>query len=405
MSSPPEDSDEWKAQNKGPTIIVVCWIVTAISTCFVLGRVYVRGKIMRKFHSDDWFIILGLFCGYISTALSTIAVSYGNGKHMKLLSTEQKQGAILWTTAAFCPGIMSFGLPKLAVISLLTRLMNPGRYHKWFLWWMGIWCQLTLFVTAGLLLGRCTPARSLWDFSVTGQCFSKQILVAYCIYAGVFSAFVDVYLAVYPAIVLFGLQMSTKKKVALSCALGIGSVSGVVAVYKTTRIPSLASDDFSYDTSDLVIWTVVEGSTIIIASSIPVMQPLLEIILRRNPFSSGKGSKQTPQYYEHYGSQSKSKSRGGGIELGQRKPKSKPKDDLGLTIIESDDSQENILSPTTGSNNQTSTSSGVPTLTNNSDSSQHAADGKIVRTDCVSISYEERGHTQETSASSRWRAI
>lgn len=163
---------------------------------------------------------------------------------MKLLSTEQKQGAILWTTAAFCPGIMSFGLPKLAVISLLTRLMNPGRYHKWFLWWMGIWCQLTLFVTAGLLLGRCTPARSLWDFSVTGKCFSKQILVAYCIYAGgmttlfatqlsapltqfsptAFSAFVDVYLAVYPAIVLFGLQMSTKKKVALSCALGIGSV-------------------------------------------------------------------------------------------------------------------------------------------------------------------------------------
>ncbi|KAE9577985.1 hypothetical protein CGCF415_v009686 [Colletotrichum fructicola] len=384
MSSPPEDSDEWKAQDKGPTIIVVCWIVTAISTCFVLGRVCVRGKIMRKFHSDDWFIILGLFCGYISTALSTIAVSYGNGKHMKLLSTEQKQGAILWTTAAFCPGIMSFGLPKLAVISLLTRLMNPG---------------------AGLLLGRCTPARSLWDFSVTGQCFSKQILVAYCIYAGAFSAFVDVYLAVYPAIVLFGLQMSTKKKVALSCALGIGSVSGVVAVYKTTRIPSLASDDFSYDTSDLVIWTVVEGSTIIIASSIPVMQPLLELILRRNPFSSGKGSKQTLQYYEHYGSQSKSKSRGGGIELGQRKPKSKPKDDLGLTIIESDDSQENILSPTTGSNNQTSTSSGAPTLTNNSDSSRHAADGKIVRTDCVSISYEERGHTQETSASSRWRAI
>ncbi|KAK2730268.1 integral membrane protein [Colletotrichum kahawae] len=329
MSSPPEGSDEWKAQDKGPTIIVVCWIVTAISTCFVLGRVYVRGKIMRKFHSDDWFIILGLFCGYISTALSTIAVSYGNGKHMKLLSTEQQQGAILWTTAAFCPGIMSFGLPKLAVISLLTRLMNPGRYHKWFLWWMGIWCQLTLFVTAGLLLGRCTPASS-----------------------------------------------------------------GVVAVYKTT-----------HDTSDLVIWAVVEGSTIIIASSIPVMQPLLELILRRNPFSSGKGSKQTPQYYEHYGSQSKSKSRSGGIELGQRKPKSKPKDDLGLTIIESDDSQENILSPTTGSNNQTSTSSGVPTLTASSDFGQHAADGKIIRTDCVSISYEERGHTQETSASSRWRAI
>ncbi|KAF9871286.1 hypothetical protein CkaCkLH20_11207 [Colletotrichum karsti] len=380
MSSPAVGSDAWKAQDKGPTIVVVCWIVTAVSTLFVLGRVYVRGRIMRKFHSDDWFIILGQICGYISTALSTVAVSYGNGRHMTLLSTEQQQGAILWTTAAFCPGIMSFGLPKMAVVSLLTRLMNPGKYHKWFLWWMAIWCQLTLFVTAGLLLGRCMPARSLWDFSVPGTCFDVSILVNFCIYAGAFSAFVDVYLAVYPAIVLFSLQMSTKKKIALSCALGIGSVSGVVAIYKTTRIPSLGSKDFSYDTSDLVVWTVIEGSTIIIASSIPVMQPLLELILRRNPFSSGKGTKPTPQYYENYGSQSKSKSRGGTIELGQRKPKSKPKDDLGFTIIDDGDSQENIFKP--AADHQTSAASGSPTPTSNhSDSSHRAPDGKIVRTD------------------------
>ncbi|KAK1505117.1 integral membrane protein [Colletotrichum abscissum] len=426
-ASPAEGSDEWKAQDKGPIIVIVCWIVTAISTCFVFGRVYVRGKIMKKFQSDDWFIILGLFCGYISTALSTIAVTYGNGRHMSLLSTEQQQGAILWTTAAFCPGIMSFGLPKLAVVSLLVRLMNPDRYHKWFLWWLGIWCQLTLFVTAGLLLGRCMPARSLWDFSVKGTCFDVNILVAYCIYAGSFSAFVDVYLAVYPAIVLFRLQMATKKKIALSCALGIGSISGIVAIYKTTRIPSLASKDFSCgaphfllnklidltdlfridDTSDLVIWTVVEGSTIIIASSIPVMQPLLELILRRNPFSSAKGSKQTPQYYEDYGSQSKSKSRGGGggIELGQRKPKIKPKDELGLTIVEGD-SQENILTPATDSNQGISASLNAPTLTSRqSDSSQRPSDGKIIRTDFVSVTYEEQGPVRDVSASSRWRAV
>ncbi|KAK1673887.1 integral membrane protein [Colletotrichum godetiae] len=393
-----------KAHDKGPTIVIVCWIVTAISTCFVVGRVYVRGKIIEKFQSDDCLTHgCSQFCGYISTALSTIAVTYGNGRHMSLLSTEQQQGAILWTTAAFCPGIMSFGLPKLAVVSLLVRLMNPDRYHKWFLWWLGIWCQLTLFVTAGLLLGRCMPARSLWDFSVEGTCFDVSILVAYCIYAGSFSAFVDVYLAVYPAVVLFRLQMATKKKIALSCALGIGSISGIVAIYKTTRIPSLGSKNFSYDTSDLVIWT---GSTIIIASSIPVMQTLLELILRRNPFSSASGSKQTPHYYEDYGSQSKSKSRGGvGIELGQRKTKAKPKYDLGLTIVEGD-GQENILTPTTDSNHGISASSCAPTLTSRqSDSSQHPADGKIIRTDFVSVTYEEQGPARNTSASSRWRAV
>jgi hypothetical protein len=59
------------------------------------------------------------------------------------------------------------------------------------------------------------------------------------------SAFMDLYLAVYPAVILARLQMNMKKKVALGVALGIGSISCVVAAYKCTQLPGLASDDFS----------------------------------------------------------------------------------------------------------------------------------------------------------------
>lgn len=190
--------------------------------------------------------------------MSTVAVvSYGNGRHIAVLTTEQQQGVILWTTMAFCPGIMSFSLPKLAVVSLLTRILNPGRVHKWVLWTMVIWSQMSFIAAIGILLGRCQPPRSMWDFSVKGTCFDINKLVSYGIYAtgeptsprphggiradhcGVFSAFVDIYLAVYPATVLFQLQLSLKgklapvvslgisslwKKIALAVALGIGSV-------------------------------------------------------------------------------------------------------------------------------------------------------------------------------------
>lgn len=53
------------------------------------------------------------------------------------------------------------------------------------------------------------------------------------------------YLAIYPATVLLRLQMRIQKKIALAVALGIGSISSIIAVYKTTRLPSLASSDFS----------------------------------------------------------------------------------------------------------------------------------------------------------------
>lgn len=38
------------------------------------------------------------------------------------------------------------------------------------------------------------------------------------------SAFTDLYLAIYPAVVLFSLQIPLRKKVALTGALGIGSM-------------------------------------------------------------------------------------------------------------------------------------------------------------------------------------
>ncbi len=49
-------------------------------------------------------------------------------------------------------------------------------------------------------------------------------VVVHLVYSLGFSAAVDFYLAVYPAIVLFHLQMSMRKKFCLSIALGFGSM-------------------------------------------------------------------------------------------------------------------------------------------------------------------------------------
>lgn len=76
------------------------------------------------------------------------------------------------------------------------------------------------------------------------------------------SAFMDLYLAVYPAWVLAKLQMNIKKKIALGFALGIGLVASIVAAYKCTRLPGLASDDFSCEYQSIVIETPEDILTI-----------------------------------------------------------------------------------------------------------------------------------------------
>jgi len=101
-----------------------------------------------------------------------------------MLSLEQKSGAILWTMVGFLPGVISFGLPKFAVVALLTHLLNASRRHTIFLWSMTTLCMFSLLGCIVILFAQCTPSRSQWDFSVKGQCWNPWILVHYSMYAG-----------------------------------------------------------------------------------------------------------------------------------------------------------------------------------------------------------------------------
>lgn len=101
-----------------------------------------------------------------------------------MLTLEQKSGAILWTIAGFAPGVMSFGLPKIAVVALLTRIMNPSRWHALFLWCLSIFCLVNLLGCVIILFAQCQPSHSQWDFSVEKTCWDKWILVYFAIYSG-----------------------------------------------------------------------------------------------------------------------------------------------------------------------------------------------------------------------------
>ncbi|OHW96428.1 integral membrane protein [Colletotrichum incanum] len=258
-------SPERAAENKGPAAIGIVISVSVLSTLFAAARLFVRGKILRKVHLDDYLIVASVICGWTNVGTAIAAVAHGNGRHFEFLTQDQRSGAILWTIAGFPAGVMSFGLPKIAVVALLTRILNPSKWHAMFLWLMSIFCLFNLIGCVVILFAQCQPSHSQWDFSIVKRtCWDKWILVYFAIYSGgmqavrlrlisevtlltlkAFCAFVDLYLAIYPAVVLARLQMSTRKKAALSIALGIGSISSVVAIYKCTRLPSLASSDFS----------------------------------------------------------------------------------------------------------------------------------------------------------------
>ncbi|KAF2197616.1 hypothetical protein GQ43DRAFT_380589 [Delitschia confertaspora ATCC 74209] len=370
-------SPEIAAQNKGPAIVATSCSLTALATVFVAARLFTRAKLIGKMGLDDWFLLGAIICSYISLGLSTAAVKSGDGKHFQLLDLDQKSGAIKYTIAGFCPGIFSFALPKLAVISLLTKLLNPSRIHRIFLWVLGLTTLMVLFGCVIILYAQCTPSASQWDFSITEKtCWSKYVLVNYAIFSGSLSAFTDLYLAVYPSLVLWKLQMSLRKKLVLSISLGLGVVATVVAIYKTTRIPGLASPDFSYDTCDLVIWTSIEGNTIIMATCIPVLRPLADLVFGKKVFGSSANKGYGSKGYDSkgYGSHS------GHVNLNS----------IELSNVKHGNAKGTILSSKRGGRDPMKVDS-QESILGHDNTTTHGSNkaGWIQRTDDVSVSYDD----------------
>ncbi|KAF4760718.1 hypothetical protein HAV15_006113 [Penicillium sp. str.  len=345
--------------DKGPKILAVLWTLTGLTTVMVIARVYIRLKLLRNFGMDDYLIVASMILGIAYCGISTAGVKVGYGKHAMYLSMGNQEMAILLNTVSFLFGILSFTLPKIAVTSMLTRILNPKPLHKTILWMMVGTAAVVSIICILILFTMCDPAEALWKprlVEAGAKCKSTTMLIDYAIFTGAISAVVDLSLAVYPTTVLLKLQMSLRKRIALCAALGLGSIGNEVLLQwrlssvlncmdsptnptthvslSTTPIIPLRSkaDQIKNGTADLVMWTNIEANVVVIASCIPTLQPLLEVILGKRALGSYSQGK-SDQY----------KNSSNFPSSFHRSKQSKTHDDLGFTNIDNQESQENIL--------------------------------------------------------------
>ncbi|KAJ5411069.1 uncharacterized protein N7487_005428, partial [Penicillium crustosum] len=285
---------EYIHQKKGPRILGVFWAFYSVSAVMVSLRLYIRARMLKNIGLDDYIIVAAMAMVTSYTILTTVVVVMGYGSHTSVLmekgGMDLVERILVLNYANFALGIMSFTTPKLAIAALLNRIMNPSRFHRIWLW------ILTGFVFAAsticiiVLFTMCDPPQALWKIHLISEgatCRSTTILVGYAIFTGVLSAIVDLYLAIYPTVVLLRLQMSLKKKMALCAALGLGAVACAMAIVKCLQLPGLYNTaDSTYATADLVIWTSIESNIVIMASCIPTLGPMYEMIRGKRSWSS-----------------------------------------------------------------------------------------------------------------------
>ncbi|KOS43194.1 hypothetical protein ACN38_g5926 [Penicillium nordicum] len=260
---------------------------------------------LRNFGFDDWLIGASMIFGLLFVATTTVSVTYGYGQHKMDLEPRSAELALMWNMISFIFGIISFAIPKLAVAALLHRILNPNLTKRIIVWGLVSLIAVIAIVNILIYVTMCDPQQALWKSSMIlsgeAKCRDIWILINYATFNGAFSAFVDLFLAIYPGVVLFKLQMSLRKKIALTAALGLGAIAAATAVVKCAQIKGLADQtDPTFSTVSLVVWTNVEANVVVIAACIPTLQPMLELILRKLKLvSTSKGHSKPSSYAQH----------------------------------------------------------------------------------------------------------
>lgn len=180
------------------------------------------------------------YCG-----VTTANVVVGYGRHAMFLTESALEMAILLNTVSFVFGILSFALPKLAVSAVLCRVLNPNTANRIGLWALTGFAAIVSVICIIILFTMCDPPEALWLVHLQkagAKCRDTWILVNYAMFTGgmsmhpvvwktaielimtALSAFVDLYLAIYPSTILLHLHMSLRKRLALCAALGLGAM-------------------------------------------------------------------------------------------------------------------------------------------------------------------------------------
>ncbi|KAG5295466.1 hypothetical protein I7I50_08226 [Histoplasma capsulatum G186AR] len=271
------------SQNKGPLILVVMWVVTCLTTAVVATRLFVRSRMVRMVGLDDWLILISMILSFIFVVFVTISIRYGFGRHEDTLTPEQLRGSRLNAQIGSLFGILAISFPKLGVAAMLNRILVPTRFHRNVVWLLSGFSLLVGCICFPVLMTICRPHRATWDKRVKNpKCRDPSSSTNYLIFVGAVSAFVDLYFAVYSVVVCWQLKVLVLKKIAVCAALGLGLIACAVAIVKCVHLPTLKQRvDTSYRSSDLIIWTLLEADTVIMASCIPTLKPLLQLFPKR----------------------------------------------------------------------------------------------------------------------------
>ncbi|KAF1949690.1 hypothetical protein CC80DRAFT_483939 [Byssothecium circinans] len=272
--------------DRGPHLAAVYIAGCVVSFLFVASRLTARFSIAGV-GIDDWAMLVTWIVFVPLTILISIMCFSGGTRHLHYLATDPehliyvtKLNWVAQPLAIFC-----LGSGKISVAFLILRLLNRASIRRrWSLYVASVWTAINTVVMIVLTFVQCENPAALWDKGLmeTTKCWNPKVQSSFSIYGAAVHALVDFHLAVIPITLVWGLQTELRKRLALCALLGCGSITGVCAAIKATKLSTLnARSDLTWETFSLFLWTGIEIILLIVCGSIPALKPIYAICMGR----------------------------------------------------------------------------------------------------------------------------
>lgn len=182
---------------------------------------------------DDFITVFCAVVLLVTCILVSIGSHYGLGRHMRTLEPQEIVDALKWNVIISSVLIWSFSLPKFAIVAILKRILNHGLKTTILFWGLAISSQICILATSVWWWKQCTPVSYGWDRSIPGgSCAPISVMANLGYFTSAYSAFLDIFFALYPIPFIMRLNMPLKSRIAVSIALGLSSLAFIVSVYK-----------------------------------------------------------------------------------------------------------------------------------------------------------------------------
>ncbi|KAF2013973.1 hypothetical protein BU24DRAFT_395100 [Aaosphaeria arxii CBS 175.79] len=285
LRNPPDPNEPLPVSNRPETLFGVIVPLIVLTWGSVLGRLWVRFRVVRDPGWDDFFIVLCCVLNTVAGAIVLKSIDYGLGRHMLYLppASAVKYFRCFYFENAFY--VTDTALFKISLLVQYLRIFKAG-YMRWTCLAVLALVSLWGVAYAALAWFPCWPIKHYWARPSNAKCWGygfsdpKSFVQTFQSHSAANMVF-DITIFLMPMILF---SKPDLKKRSIMAMVGMFLLGGAVILTSVWRLYTVIESraathpylDFTWWPAISIILSCLEVALAVMCASIPIFWPVIE---------------------------------------------------------------------------------------------------------------------------------